>query len=488
MREENGVLNPDQTAVDAVVARLAGKPKAALGETIKDSAKRIKTALAEMSGSFDWSKAESLGGSATDASSRITAMKAVLAERKGAETVLRQLNEAERLEAENDAAIEAIESGASGERDERNRLPGREVAKHGLSDPRSTAESVALDFVNKVHGQLSAELRVADKDTKATALKNRLKDGITLDVNPGDLFLPDVQNVISGANAGGANSMHIFPQQSQVIIDGGRNPFELVQVMPRIPVTSNTWEYRSEVDVPNVAGSAFGEVAENAELGGVDYDWSEQTANIRKLGGVVEVTMEQLADEAQLAPLLARLIRTDVMRRVDRQILLGPGTGNLISGLQTGIAAAAFGNPGSGETEYGADKVLDQITECYTLGYTSPSHLVFHATDWSKQQQSRDSQGRLLMGDTQGTVRPMLWGYPVIRSLNETAGTVFVGDFTGFSALLTRQGVMVEATDSHGTNFAKTVVAIRAYTRVGVARFRDAAFQAVSGFEGSKTG
>ena len=40
MREDNGVLNPDQTAVDAVVARLTGKPKASLGETIKDSAKR----------------------------------------------------------------------------------------------------------------------------------------------------------------------------------------------------------------------------------------------------------------------------------------------------------------------------------------------------------------------------------------------------------------------------------------------------------------
>ena len=487
MREDVGLLNPDATDVLADRAALDGKSEADLTKEAKEATQGIQNALKEMSGEFKWKLAKSLPGE--NDSEKITGFKKMLVRRTATTQMLQERREFNRQKQANEEALAAIEAGANiGDTAHSDSNPNGQPQR-GFIGPRNdeSAENVAKKFVNTLETDLGP-ISAGGMDQKAPAWTDRLRKGITLDIHPGNLILPEVENVISGA---GTNDFHIWPEQTDRVIEAGREPFELIQVMPRIPVMSNTWEYRAETTAPNHS-STYVETNEGAAFGSQDYKWEEKMAHIRKIGSLTEVTFEQLEDGMQLAAILARVMRTDLMRRIDYQILNGDGTAPNISGLMNGAPTDAM-NPGSGVTEFGVTEVLTQLlTDIEVDGYTMATHLIMHCRDWAKTVTQRDTEDRLLLGAFgmagQTNPRPMLWGTPLIKSLNIAEGTVFGGDILGFSSLLSRQGVMVQATDTHSDNFGKLVTTIRIFTRLGVARFRDAAFHAVTSYEPKKTG
>ena len=477
MRQETGVFNPDTSAIDAAVESLRGKSREAIEGEVRDSANGVATALEEMAGSYDWKRANSLGGST--AADRIPVFKAKLAQRVAGEKLLVEMRDADREKAANEAALAAIESGQIGDTAHSDRPTDNRQGT--VSRPAGrTAVDIATNFTNSVAKAFKLPADVTDQDDRIKGWCNKLRNGVTLDVNPGDLFLPGVSNVMTNDPD---NGMLIWPQQSSLIIPAvGRNPYELINVIPRMAVTSDKFEYRVEDGVPNVAASAYAEVNENSAFAKSDYDWDEASVDIRKLGSITEMSLEQVEDERMLAGLISRLMQIDLRRRIDRQALLGDNAKPNIMGLQHGLTPTVFANPGSGKA-YGVDQLKKQATKIRTVGYTSASHHVMHAEDWSDTEISRDDDGRLLFGNEQGTVRPMAYGTPVIESLNQTKGSVLTCDIPGFALMLTRNGIKLDMSDSDGTNFGKGVISLRIYTRLAVARFRTEAFQLLTGYQ-----
>ena len=62
-----------------------------------------------------------------------------------------------------------------------------------------------------------------------------------------------------------------------------------------------------------------------------------------------------------------------------------------------------------------------------------------------------------------------------------TAGSALVGAFSTGAAIQRRGGLVVEATNSHGSYFAQNITAIRAEMREALCVFRPSAFTAVVG-------
>jgi HK97 family phage major capsid protein len=66
-------------------------------------------------------------------------------------------------------------------------------------------------------------------------------------------------------------------------------------------------------------------------------------------------------------------------------------------------------------------------------------------------------------------------------SLKATSGTALVGDFGTHSALITKWGMDVQASNSHDVNFLKDIWVVKARMRLGLAIFRPEAFCEVTG-------
>ena len=77
-----------------------------------------------------------------------------------------------------------------------------------------------------------------------------------------------------------------------------------------------------------------------------------------------------------------------------------------------------------------------------------------------------------------GGVANQIWGLTVIPTTAIPNNTALVGKFGGGEAahVVMRQGMDIAVSDSHGENFTKNIMVIRATMRVGFPVYRQAAF------------
>ena len=73
-----------------------------------------------------------------------------------------------------------------------------------------------------------------------------------------------------------------------------------------------------------------------------------------------------------------------------------------------------------------------------------------------------------------------LWGLPVLPTTRETENTGLVGGFRQGAEIRLRRGVTIKVSDSHGENFSKGIVVLRADVRLALVPFRETAFCTVT--------
>ena len=185
MREDVGLLNPDATDVLAHRSALDGKSDDDLKKEAKEATQGITNALKEMSGEFNWQRATSLSGD-TD-SDRIVDFKKRLARRTAATNMLQERREFNRQQRANEEAAAAIEAGADiGDTAHTDQPRQGYIGRRGNEE---SAECVAKKFVNQLEGELGT-IKGSNMDQKHLQWTERLRQGITLDIHPGNLILP----------------------------------------------------------------------------------------------------------------------------------------------------------------------------------------------------------------------------------------------------------------------------------------------------------
>ena len=124
-----------------------------------------------------------------------------------------------------------------------------------------------------------------------------------------------------------------------------------------------------------------------------------------------------------------------------------------------------------------------------------PDGIVVHPTNWQAIRTAKDTSGQYYgggpfygpYGGPQGPAGASqfsvdsIWGVPVVVTSAITLGSALVGAFGQAAAVYRRQGVTVEATNSHSTWFADNITAIRAEERLALAVYRQSAFTVVTG-------
>ncbi len=198
-------------------------------------------------------------------------------------------------------------------------------------------------------------------------------------------------------------------------------------------------------------------VAEAAAYPESAYHLAEITQNVNKLATFLPVTDEQLEDN---------------------QLVTGSGSGANLTGLQfvSGIQTAA--QVGGDAT---TDTILKAIVKVQSVGFSEPSAVLFHPTDWMNVRLLKTPDGIYIWGHPSQTGPAMIWGLPVIASTYVTLGTSYVGDFKGQCQVFYRRGLEFLVTNSNNDDFTHGRQCIRCDMRVVLVVYRPKAVYKATG-------
>jgi HK97 family phage major capsid protein len=281
-------------------------------------------------------------------------------------------------------------------------------------------------------------------------------------------FTVDVKALMT-TSAGWAPQATRLPR----VIEFAHRPVQVTDLFP-IAATDNyelRWMEETTATYTNVA-----EIAEGGTYGEITEVFTQRTSAIRKIGGFIRVTDEQLADVDQVAALLDQRLRFATMQRFDFQILNGDGIGvNLLGILNTsGVQTQAKGADPEPDAIY---KAMDKVR---VTGRAVPSAVIMHPNDWATIRLLRGSNDTYLWGSPSQAGPQTIWGVPVALSDAIVENTALVGDFTNFAQLFVKQQVQVLAGYT-GTDFIEGKQVLRVDFRAGLAVLRPSAFCLVTG-------
>lgn len=218
---------------------------------------------------------------------------------------------------------------------------------------------------------------------------------------------------------------------------------------------------------------------------------------VRKVATFLPVSDEMLEDEAQIRSYLDNRLRLFVEHAKESQLLNGSGTAPNLRGLlnRTGIQTATRAALGTSAGETAAASTIAAalymaITNIRVNAKVEPDGIVMHPTNWAALRLSKDSAGQFLGGG------PMIgaygnglmagetaWGLPVVVTSAIAANTALVGAFGTMAQVFYRNGLTVEASNSHSDFFQKNLTAIRAEQRLALAVYRPEAFHAITALQ-----
>lgn len=268
-----------------------------------------------------------------------------------------------------------------------------------------------------------------------------------------------IKNILVNGNSGSsdADGYDTQAQRAQILANDPRRQLRLLNVLPRLPVTTNKFEY---VRLDGYSNAAAEQGQEGAAKATASVPTTVETANIVTVAHVLRVSEQVLADNAALQMQLNNLLSFGVADKAEQLIVAGNGD---VQGIET--SATVF----TPTALSAADRIGEAAAELEVDGWIA-THVLLHPRDWQRIRSERAT------GDDHYTATgwnmpaaPNLWGLPVITTSSLTEGTALVIDANQL-AILDRMQTVVDL-GRINDDFARNVVAIRAEARIGLAIF-----------------
>jgi HK97 family phage major capsid protein len=199
---------------------------------------------------------------------------------------------------------------------------------------------------------------------------------------------------------------------------------------------------------------------------------------VRKIATFLPITDEMLEDVAQLRSYLDGRLRLFVQHEEERQLLSGSGIAPNLRGLlnRTGIQTVAKGVGASV-----LDALYTAITNIRTNALVEPDGIVMHPTNWAAIRTQKDGNGQYYGGGPfTAQFGDNVWGLRVAVTSAIPVDTALIGAFGTQAQVFRRNGLTVEASNSHADFFQRNLTAVRAEERLALAVYRPAAFHTVT--------
>jgi hypothetical protein len=246
-------------------------------------------------------------------------------------------------------------------------------------------------------------------------------------------------------------------------------PLTLVDVLPSIPVSSDTFEF-VQLTRTNSAAVQQNEGDQKAES---EVDATLETAKIATIAHWTQASRQVLSDNAQLTTLLSNILGIDVTAKYEGLLLNGNGTTDKIHGLIP--QATTFVH----SKTHAPDRISECLASMWASGYVG-SVVVMNPLDWSDFETERADvgDGQYVAGGWANPAAPSGWRTPVARAAGLAQGTALVID-QRFVYLLDREQVTTAVSSEDRDNFIKNLLTLLAEMRGGLAVYDTAAVQKV---------
>ena len=137
--------------------------------------------------------------------------------------------------------------------------------------------------------------------------------------------------------------------------------------------------------------------------------------------------------------------------------------------------ATAYAAPGGLTSAQAMDQMRLAMLQAELAEYPATGH-VMNPIDWTRIELLKDTTGRYIIGNPQGTTAPSLWGLPVVATAAIAQDKFLTGAFKLGAQLFDRWLARVEVATENEDDFIKNLVTILAEERLALAVYRPEAF------------
>lgn len=230
----------------------------------------------------------------------------------------------------------------------------------------------------------------------------------------------------------------------------------------------NTLEYVKETGFVNNAAP----VAEGAAKPSSDMKLDLVTTSAKVIAHWMKASKQVLSDVSQLRSIIDQRLLYGLAYVEEAQLLNGDGTGQNLNGIIP--QATAYTAPITLTSPTSIDMIRLMMLQAALAEYPATG-IVLHPSDWAWIETLKDTTGRYIIGNPQGTINPTLWGLPVVATQAMTVDKVLVGAFKLGAQVFDRWDARVE-TGFVNDDFTKNLVTILAEERLALAVYRPEAF------------
>jgi HK97 family phage major capsid protein len=236
---------------------------------------------------------------------------------------------------------------------------------------------------------------------------------------------------------------------------------------------SNLVNYIKETGFTNNAAT-LGEGVRKPESG---LSYTVTPAQVRKIAHFIKATTEILDDFPALQSMIDQRLRYGLAYAEELQLLKGSGTGNNLNGIYT--QATAFAAPaGTASIATGGTRidVLRLALLQVELAEYMADGVMLNPIDWALIELTKDTQGRYIIGNPQGTIAPTIWGRPVVATQAMAQDTFLTGAWRMGAQIFDREDANVVIATENEDDFVNNLVTILAEERLALAVYRPEAF------------
>lgn len=229
-------------------------------------------------------------------------------------------------------------------------------------------------------------------------------------------------------------------------------------------------EYVKETGFTNNAAP----VAEGAKKpeSSIKFELISTTAKV--IAHYVKASRQILSDASQLASIIDGRLRYGLAFKEESQLLNGDGTGqNLLGIIPQATAYSAPFDPAGTETNI--DMIRLAMLQAFLAEYPATGH-VMNPIDWARIELLKDTTGRYIIGNPQGSIGATLWNLPVVETQAIAVDKFLTGAFKLGAQVFDRWLARVEVATENEDDFTKNMVTILAEERLALAVYRPEAF------------
>lgn len=190
---------------------------------------------------------------------------------------------------------------------------------------------------------------------------------------------------------------------------------------------NGTYRYFDWDEATTIRSAAM--VAEGGTFPESTAKFKQYTIDVKKIGDSLPVTEEFFEDEAMFASELEMFLRTNVDILIDGQLLLGDGTGNNISGLDSYVSDfTAVASGISDASIYDLIVKVDEAITASTGNKYSTNFALMNIIDINQMKLKKDANDNYIMPPFVSRDGGVVSGITIVENNGVVADTMYMGD------------------------------------------------------------